>query len=162
MKLIAHLGILIVAMTSGCGYFYDPMGETKRIPFPVPEEFPTEIQGELYRVWMGNELQIKSGIQTAYILLQGVDNPDRDDATEAQAIDKLQKLLDHLPIRVVVHGTDERKRMIGQVLCGKANVNLAMIQSGWGRFDGTKFSDSEKFKAAEEKAKSDGLGMWVK
>lgn len=161
MKLIAHCGMLVVLLFVGCGYFHDPLGEAKRIPYPVPEQFPTEIQGELYRVWMGNELQIKSGIRTAYILLQGVDNPDRDDVTEAQAVAHLQKLLKSEAIRVVVQQTDQRKRMIGQVYCGNVNVNLAMIESGWGRFDGTEFSDSEAFKSAHEQAESAGLGMWA-
>ena len=95
MRLIAVFGMAFALVSAGCGYFYDQIGETKRIPYPVPETFPAEIEGQFYRVWMGNELQIKSGIHTAYILLQGVNNPDRGDTIEAKAIEQLRSLLNH-------------------------------------------------------------------
>ena len=159
--MIAYAGLILIFAAGGCHYFYDQVGETKRIPYPVPKSFPTEIEGELYRVWYGNELQIKLGYQTAYIVLQGVNNPDRDADVEARAVKHLESLFVAPKIRVVVNQTDARKRMIGQVYCGENHVNLAMIESGWGQYDGTDFADAGKYEAAQALAQSKKLGMWA-
>lgn len=157
--LIACIG-LIAAVTSGCHYFYDQIGEQKRMPSPIPDILPAEIQGKIYRVWCGNELQIKNELHTTYLILQGVNNPDLDHATEKAAVDYMYSLIESEHIRAVVVQYDERKRAIAQVYSGDTNFNYQMIRNGWGQFDGSVFSESDRYQQAEELAREQALGMW--
>lgn len=161
LKLTAYPVLLaLLCVFCGCHYFYDQIGEVKRIPYPIPDSFPHETSGKIYRVWCGNELQIKSEFHTAYIILQGVNNPDRGEEIEKQAIAHLHSLLVEPDIKVTINALDERKRMIGQVYCGENHINLKMIKSGWGQYDGSDFDDAETFKAAQAQAVAEKKGMW--
>ncbi len=161
MKLTARSQFLILALLCcGCHYFYDQMGDAKRIPVPVPEKFPHPFEGELYRVWMGNEIQLKSRIQTAYLLLEGVNNPDLGADMERQAVDFMYSLLTNPKIRATIQSVDEQKRMFAQVYCGDNHINLEMIKAGWGTYDGIECEWSTQFARAQEDAKAKKLGIW--
>ena len=154
------IGMIAIALSSGCHYFYDQVGEEKRIPSPIPEQLPFEIEGKIYRVWRGNELQIKSKMHTTYLILQGVNNPDNDQATERAAIDHMYSLLKTENVRAVIVAFDDRKRAIAQVYSGQTNLNFRMIKDGWGSFDGGQFTDSVRYLEAQQIAQQNGDGMW--
>ena len=160
-RLSAACFVLIAsALCSGCHYLYDQVGEQKRIPSPISQELPFETSGKIYRVWCGNELQIKSDIHTTYLLLQGVNNPDLGPRIEQKAIDFMHSMIESEQIRAVIVGFDDRKRAIAQVYSGDNHLNIEMIRNGWGRFDGTQFDDSDRFRTIQQRAKQQGLGMW--
>ena len=157
------VALLMLALTfsSGCSYFYDEYGEEKRIPSPIGESYPFDIEGKIYRVWCGNELQIKNDEHTSYLTLQGVNNPDRTDEIEQKSIDAVYDLLTEPLVTATVVGVDEQNRFIAQVRCGDRDINLEMIKSGWGQCDGSEFERAPEFKAAEATAKANKLGMWA-
>lgn len=152
--------VLALSFSGGCSYFYDQYGEEKRIPSPIRDSFPYEVEGKLYRVWCGNELQIKNDEHTAYLILQGVNNPDGTSEIEQKSIDAVYELLKEPLVTATVFGTDEQNRFIAQVRCGDCDINLEMIKSGWGQCDGNEFDRAPEFKEAETTAKSNKLGMW--
>ena len=152
--------VLAVSVAGGCHYFYDRFGEQKRIPSPIEEQFPFEMEGQIYRVWRGNELQIKHGEHTTYLILQGVNNPDMEEPVEQQSIAAVYELLDATVVEATVHATDSKRRCVAQVRCGEHDINLEMIQNGWAQWDGTEFERADDFKQAEAKAKAEKLGMW--
>ena len=156
----ACISLIAIALSSGCHYFYDQVGEEKRIPSPVPRKLPYEIEGKIYRVWRGNELQIKSDMHTTYLILQGVNNPDSDEATEQASIDHMYSLFESEDVRAVVVAMDERKRAVAQVYSGDTNFNFEMIKDGWASFDGTQFSESDRYRKAQMEAQENRLGMW--
>ena len=131
------------------------------IPTPLPTEFPYEVQGRAYKIWVGNELQVKGEKHTSYILMQGVNNPDTGDEREEGAIAELRKLTGVDQLRVVVVGRDFLEREIGQVYSGDLNINLEMIRSGWGQCDGAEFERADEFNAAQTQAQLKKLGMWA-
>lgn len=158
--LVIALLMLSLLVASGCGYFYDQFGEVKRIPSPISENYPFEVDGNIYRVWRSNELQIKNDEHTCYLILQGVNNPDMKEAIEQQAIEAVHALLTEPLVKATVHATDDQNRFVGQVRCGDSDVNLEILKQGWGQWDGTEFDRTAEFKQAEADAKASKLGIW--
>jgi endonuclease YncB( thermonuclease family) len=148
------------ALLVGCGYLDDATGKRKLLPNPLPVEFPYEVVGTLRRVWMGNELQIDSGGATYYVLLQGVDNPNSTPVNEQHARDQLSRILGSAPVRIVVHERDEWERAIARAYSSDVDVNLELILSGYGRYDGTVFDGSDAFRSAEQSARQSKRGIW--
>ena len=98
---------------------------------------------------------------THYIVLQGVNNPDSIRRHEDMSYDKLKSLLSDCIVHVNVNLRDERKRGVGRVYVGDMDVNLEMVLTGMGRYDGSVFTGWESFKSAEDSAKHQKLGIWA-
>ncbi len=159
---VACLVLPAVIGTVGCQYFYDRTGEAKMIPCPLPDAFPYEVSGQLYRVWVGNEIQIQDGKYTSYLILQGVNNPDSGDEREEQAINHLYKLIGAGEIRAVVHEHDTLQRCIAQIFVGDTNLNLKMVADGWGQYDGSEFATAQQYTDAQEQARNNRIGIWAR
>ena len=162
LTLLPLLAAFAITLTSGCHYFSDEFGEEKMIPNPLPDQFPYELTGKAYKIWIGNEMQIKSDEHTSYVLLQGVNNPDTGDEREDQAIAQLWKLSGEGEIRIVVQSRDQLERVIGQIYAGQSNVNLEMIRSGWGQYDGSQFEQADLFQQTQRQAQAARRGIWAK
>ena len=131
------------------------------LPTPLPAEFPYEVHGRSYKIWIGNEMQVKGEKHTSYILMQGVNNPDTGDEREDYAIAKLIDLVSDAELRIVVVARDQFEREIGQVFKGDQNINLELVRSGWGQFDGSVFERSDEFERLSNEAKQAKRGMWA-
>lgn len=149
----------ICLLLSSCGYHYDAGGERKLLPCPLTD-LPCEVTGTVQHVWVGNEFQMEVGDRACYIVLQGVNNPDSIRRHEDMAYDKLKSLLAGVAINVNVNQRDSLQRAIGRVYVGDMDVNLEMVLTGYGRYDGSVFEGSEAFVAAEAQAKKQSLGIW--
>ena len=159
LKLVVLSGFAIT-LAGGCHYLSDEFGEEKMIPNPLPAKFPYELRGTAYKIWIGNEMQLKSGSLTSYVLMQGVDNPDTGDEREHRAIAQLQKLTGDFELRIEVRARDKLERVIGQVYIDEQNINLEMVRSGWGQYDGSEFAESQEFATAQNQAQQEKRGMW--
>ena len=141
-------------------YHYDETGERRLLPAPLVD-LPLEVEGIVQHVWLGNQFQMAVDEQAFCIVLKGVRHPetkeDHDDAWY-----QLHELIKNEEIRVVIDQRDHLKRCVGRVFVGDKDINLEMILSGHGHFDGTSFEGSESFAAAEEHARKQRLGMWDK
>ena len=157
-----NLALAIFIVVFGCGYFDDGSGKRKLLPNPLPNDFPYEVTGTLRHVWMGNELQIDSGAATYYVLLQGVNNPDSTPDHEQMAREQLSRILGQEPVRIIVNQRDEMQRAIARAYSGSVDVNLEMILTGFGQYDGTVFDGSDAFQSAEQLAKKSRRGIWSK
>lgn len=162
-SLLKPLTVLVCAITlmGGCHYISDEFGEEKMIPNPLPTEFPYDLQGTAYKIWIADEMQLKSGPLTSYVVMQGVNNPDTGDELEQHAIAQLVKLTDDKELRIEVRSRDELERVIGQVYVGQRNINLEMIRSGWCQHDGSEFAEAPEFVAAQAEAQQAKRGMWA-
>lgn len=158
---ISIVSLSAVTLAGGCHYFSDKFGQEKMIPNPLPDSFPYELSGKVYKIWIGNEMQIKSDKHMSYVLLQGVDNPDTGDQREDAAVAQLYSLTGDGEIRIVVHARDRFERAIGQVYVGDRNINLEMIRSGWARFDGSDFELADDFERAQRDAQQAKRGVWA-
>lgn len=147
-------------LLTSCSYHYDGEGNRKLLPCPL-QELPYEIDGTVQDVWVGNEFQMEVGEHTHYIVLQGVNNPDSIRRHEDMSYDKLKSLLSDCIVHVNVNLRDERKRGVGRVYVGDMDVNLEMVLTGMGRYDGSVFTGWESFKSAEDSAKHQKLGIWA-
>lgn len=152
--------LMLAALTlSSCGYHFDDGGQRKLLPCPLLD-LPYEVTGSVQHVWVGNEFQMAVDDRAHYIVLQGVNNPDSHKHLEDMAYDKLKSLLSDLVIHVSVEQRDGLERAVGRVYVGDLDVNLEMILTGCGRYDGSVFEGSEAFAAAEDLAKRQNLGIW--
>lgn len=157
---IVLLTVIALSTLSGCHDLYERLGESKRIPYPLADELPFEVEGSFHEIWTGNQLQINRDTDTTYLTLQGVGDLELGDEVEGQAIKFMRTLFSSENLSAVIHRYDEMKRPIAQVYCGDTHFNLEMIKNGWGRFNGTTFAESEEFAAAEQQARRQKLGIW--
>jgi hypothetical protein len=164
-----NTGIRLLALTAiticlhsvvGCHYFCDPLGGEKRLPAPLAEKLPAKVEGEIYRVWTVNELQINYDIYRCYLILQGVAAIDGDENSTQAAVQFVTDAIGKNQLLATVAGYDHLKRSISQVQVNDKNLNLEIIRNGWGRYDGTRFEHSEDFARAEQVARENKLGLW--
>ncbi|MEM9411374.1 MAG: thermonuclease family protein [Planctomycetota bacterium] len=156
---IAVILLVLVAFT-GCEYYEDELGQEKLIPYPVNQKVPFQMKCELFRVWSSNQIQIRSAIHTTFVSLRGVKTFGKDREAEFFARDQLHQWLDSKPMDILVFNVNQLRHTSGDIMCEGRNINLEVVRAGWGRYDGSKFDDWEKFAEAEETAKTNGRGLW--
>ena len=151
--------LLVFLLLSSCGYHYDAGGQKKLLPSPLLD-LPYQLSGKVQHVWLGDQFQMADDERAHYIILQGVERPDSLQRHRDMAYDKLTSLLTGVVIDVNVDQRDDSERAVGRVYVGDKDVNLEMILTGYGRYDGTVFEGSDAFAAAEAQAKKQKLGIW--
>ncbi len=120
------------------------------------------ITGRVVRVADGDTISVLDSNNTQYkIRLHGIDTPERDQRYGKKAWDALSTMVAGRSVGVVVLGKDSYGRTDGTVYQGERNINLAMVAAGhawWYRYYAP---DEHPLQAAEEKARSEKLGLWA-
>lgn len=132
---------------------------------PSPTPFPTTITVsqfiEVIKIQDGDTLQLANG---RFMRLIGIDTPEKDEFYYKEASDKLAELVLNKVVRLEKDKseTDTYGRLLRYAYINNTSVNLELIKGGYARAlafpPDTKYAD--EFKKAENKAKSEKLGIW--
>jgi endonuclease YncB( thermonuclease family) len=120
------------------------------------------ISGRVVRIADGDTISVLDKNNTQYkVRLHGIDTPERDQRYGKQAWDALSTMVAGKSVGVVVLGKDSYGRTDGTVYQGGRNINLAMVAAGhawWYRYYAP---DEHPLQAAEDKARTEQLGLWA-
>lgn len=94
------------------------------------------------------------------IRLDQIDAPERDQPGGTQATAALKALINSQPARVLVHGKDRYRRLIGTLYIGELDVNLQLVADGhvWVY---RKYLRDSAYSAAEAEARMRKIGLWA-
>ena len=126
------------------------------------------IEGRVVAVADGDTLTVlDAGMTQHKIRLAFIDAPERSQAYGQQARRLLADKLFQQPVRVEVLQRDRYRRLVGQVWMEGADINLAMVASGYAWHYShyarrLQHPDAfERYWRAQEYARAHGMGLWA-
>ena len=124
------------------------------------------LPGKVVRVVDGDTLLLlTSGNVEERIRLSGIDCPERKQAFGTRAKQALLERVGGEAVTIEWDKRDRWKRIVGKVIDGEGDVNLALVRKGmcwWYRKYAHEQSgvDQALYEAAEGKARREGNGLW--
>ncbi|HMV80018.1 MAG TPA: thermonuclease family protein [Leptospiraceae bacterium] len=127
--------------------------------FPIllfAEEFTGKVvsvhDGDTVRVLLDGKVQVK-------IRLFGIDAPETSQDFGKVSRDELRSLIHSKDVKVLSKGKDRYGRTLGIIFYENQDINLEMVKRGmvWVY---RRYSLDKDYLKAEEKAKSEKLGLW--
>lgn len=141
-------------------------------PAALPGQNPTanagaqEVQGQVVKVADGDTITLKkTDGQTIRIRFLGIDAPEHDQAGGPASKAHLESLVAGRNVTVRYRNPDQYGRTVGKVLVDGKDVNLSQLQTGnawfYRSYQKSMFpEDRPIYEAAEEKARSERVGLW--
>lgn len=124
------------------------------------------LEGKVVRVVDGDTLVLLgSGNVEERIRLSGIDCPERGQPFGTRAKEALLERVGGEGVTVDWDKRDRWKRIIGKVIDGEGDVNLALVRSGmcwWYRKYAREQSQVDQllYEEAEDAAREQGIGLW--
>jgi micrococcal nuclease len=125
-----------------------------------------ELAGRVVRVVDGDTLLVLDATKTQHkIRLAGIDCPEKGQPWGSRAKQALSGYVFDHQVTVEWSKLDRYERVVGKVLDGERDVNLALVRDGlawWYRKYANEQSpvDRNLYEAAEAKAKTERVGLW--
>ncbi|MFA6602256.1 MAG: thermonuclease family protein [Candidatus Shapirobacteria bacterium] len=94
--------------------------------------------------------------------LRNIDAPEVNLCGGKESKNELSRILKNKRVRVEEEVLDQWGRPMGLVYVGNTMVNLKMIESGWAKYHADKTSGWKTLKAADDKNKAEGRGLYGK
>lgn len=110
--------------------------------------------GDTITVYTGTGPQFK-------VRLQGIDAPELKQPFGKVAKQPLSEMIFGRSVDLLVQGEGRYGRILATVIVDRMNVNLAMLQSGFA-WHYKAYSKDAAFAAAEQEARTNRRGLWVK
>lgn len=123
--------------------------------------FATTIKGKVIKVADGDTITIleENGDKTR-IRFYGIDAPEKKQDYGIKSLNILKKLIDKKEVEIEIKNKDQYGRIVGVVYYDKININLYMLETGNAWWYKQYSKHNIEFKIAEEKAKSEKIGLW--
>jgi micrococcal nuclease len=97
---------------------------------------------------------------TAYKLrINHIDAPERNQNYGKKSRRALMELCKNSAIQIIITGTDQYHRRLGNLSCNQQDVSLYMLKNGHAWFNKC-YSKKKDFALAEENARKNKLGLW--
>lgn len=125
-----------------------------------------EVQGQVVKVADGDTITLKkTDGQTIRIRFLGIDAPEHDQAGGPASKAHLESLVAGRNVTVRYRNLDQYGRTVGKVLVDGKDINLSQLQTGnawfYRSYQKSMFpEDRPIYEAAEEKARSEHIGLW--
>jgi len=125
-----------------------------------------ELDGRVVRIIDGDTLVLLDSTNTQHkIRLAGIDCPERKQPWGQRAKQALSDYVFDQQVAVEWDKLDRYKRVVGKILDGQQDVNLALVRQGmcwWYRKYASEQSavDRHLYESAEAKAKEERTGLW--
>ena len=125
------------------------------------------INGEVTRVVDGDTVHVVDGSGTRHkIRLAGINAPERRKAYSGRATQYLVSLVYGKQVVVYWDKYDKYDRVVGKIICGGKDVNLALVRAGyavWYRRFAQEQSKVDRllYEFAENAAKRERAGLWA-
>lgn len=123
--------------------------------------FATTIKGKVIKITDGDTITIleENGDKTR-VRFYGIDAPEKKQDYGIKSLNVLKKLIDKKEIEIEIKNKDQYGRIVGVVYYDKININLYMLETGNAWWYKQYSKHNIEFKIAEEKAKSEKIGLW--
>lgn len=123
--------------------------------------FATTIKGKVVKVADGDTITIleENGDKTR-VRFYGIDAPEKKQDYGIKSLNILKKLIDKKEVEIEIKNKDQYGRIVGVVYYDKININLYMLETGNAWWYKQYSKHNIEFKIAEEKAKSEKIGLW--
>ena len=141
-------------------------GSTTGLPDSTVNAGAQEVQGQVVKVADGDTITLKkTDGQTIRIRFLGIDAPEHDQAGGPASKAHLESLISGRNVTVRYRNLDQYGRTVGKVLVDGKDVNLSQLQTGnawfYRTYQKSMFpEDRPIYAAAEEKARSERVGLW--
>jgi endonuclease YncB( thermonuclease family) len=133
----------------------------------VPAAPGTHLSGKVVAVSDGDTIRVLDERRVEHIVrLTGIDAPERDQPFGKASARNLASLLSGRKVLVKSTGEDDYNRLLGKVLLGDRDINLAQVEGGyawWYRYYASQQSgaDQKAYERAETAARSQRRGLWA-
>ncbi len=158
--------ISTLCLAAAAAFSQGPPKITVVVPADTVDTKVNLIEGNVIFVHEGDIISIagKDG-KTYSIRLRGIDAPERRQDNGERSRRKLSYLIEGMDVQVVVHKEDKKGRYIGRVFLDGQDISLTQIETGmaWHFPDDIHeqtVEESERYAAAELKARSNRIGLW--
>jgi len=119
------------------------------------------LQGKAVRIVDGDTFELLDEQLVRHkIRLYGIDAPEKGQAFGQVAKQALSGLIFSRDVRVVHKGKDRNGRIVGEVFCGKEQINVRLILSGMA-WHFTRYSSDLAYAQAQRKAMAKRVGLWI-
>lgn len=121
--------------------------------------FAEEFSGKVISVHDGDTVRVLDGRTQIKIRLFGIDAPETSQDFGKVSRDELRGLIHGKEVKVLSKGKDRYGRTLGVIYFNDKDINLEMVKRGmvWVY---RRYSLDKDYLKAEEKAKSEKLGLW--
>lgn len=129
--------------------------------------YECKIQGKVVKVVDGDTAYVLDATNTQHkIRFAGMDAPERGQAYGKKATNTLKGWIAAKQVCVDYEKTDRWQRKIGTIVYQNKNINLAMVQAGYGwhykKYQREQTAAERKaFAQAEQQARNAKLGLWA-
>jgi micrococcal nuclease len=160
-RALAHLAVLVTLSAA----YLPGIADAHRSPAAFAGTIAYAVDGDTLRVEESDgELQ--------YVRLIGIDTPEdvkpgypTECGSKAAARSMEALAPEGASVRLVYDGEreDDYGRILAHAYVGGRQLELAQLKSGWAyvyRYDGRTFAGLKRFYAAQDRARSEGLGVW--
>jgi len=107
----------------------------------------------------GDSVKIMDGATEYKLRINHIDAPERNQTFGKKSRRALMLLCKDATIEVVITGTDQYQRQLGDLYCNKQDVSTYMISNGYAWFY-KRYSKRTEFSQLEENARKNRLGLW--
>lgn len=122
--------------------------------------FGNTITGKVVKVADGDTITVLQNKKKIRVRFYGIDAPEKSQEYGVKSLDILKKMVENKEVKVEVKDRDQYGRTVGIVYCGDVNVNKYMLETGNAWWYKKIAANEKEFEAAQEKAKSEKLGLW--
>ena len=132
----------------------------------APHSHAATLTGQVVKVADGDTITLKkTDGQTIRIRFLGIDAPEHDQAGGPASKAHLESLVAGRNVTVRYRNLDQYGRTVGKVLVDGKDINLSQLQTGnawfYRSYQKSMFpEDRPIYEAAEEKARSEHIGLW--
>lgn len=130
------------------------------------DEKKSIIEGNAVLVFDGQTIGVVAKDGSKYtVRLRGIDTPENRQPFGVESASQLAYLVQGMNVVVIVNDLDQRNHYVGSVILDGEDLSLTQIRRGmaWNRSKGVKTMTKEQrdtFARAEEKARSERVGIW--
>jgi len=121
--------------------------------------FKAHASPSILYVYDGDTVKLIDGATEYKLRINHIDAPERNQAFGKKSRRALMTLCKDATIEVVITGTDQYQRQLGDLYCNNQDVSNYMISNGYAWFN-KRYSKRTEFAQLEENARKKRLGLW--
>ncbi len=160
-RFIVHFLAILMAVLAGC-----TGEEYESVPVSIQKQPPYSYQGQIGRLWGGDNFEITEGGKLHYAFMRGIDTPEFGQQYHEESKEMLRQLARNKPTTIHVIDRDEWKREICDVTIehteGEDPVDpaLRLLENGLAWFDNSEGPYADSYADAETVAREKKVGIW--
>jgi endonuclease YncB( thermonuclease family) len=158
-RILVQMFCIVMTVFAGCS-------NDSSVPVSIKQQPPYSYQGDIGRMWGGDNFEIVSNNFIHYAFIRGIDTPEPGQPFHDEAKWTLWRLAENKQANVHVIDRDAWKREICDVTINDPATNaivdpaVELLNSGLAWYDLSDGPYAERYRDAQAKAKEKGIGIW--